>query len=132
MLVGANGCTEHILLPMGFELTFFSEARQVVTFFLPQLPSLVYQILVFLQLYLSSLLEATASHIRPSLHKSRAARQLLPPLFHAATGRPSFGTHLAHGGLYVCCSMLDLDSSGLGIELLQWSFIKQTLHIVLV
>ena len=71
-------------------------------------------------------------HIRPSLHKGQAARQLLLPIFHAATGRPSFGTHLAQGVLYVCCSVLGHFASGLGLELLQWSSVKQSLPIVLV
>jgi len=37
------------------------------------------------------------------------------------------GTHLAQGGLYVRCLVLDLIAFGLGLELLQWSFVKQTL-----
>ena len=90
------------------------------------------QTLVFLQLALASLLESTTNHIRPSLQTGQAARQLLPPPFHTATGRPSFGTYLAQGGLYVCCSLLVHFASDLGLELLQWSFIEQTLPIVLV
>ena len=62
----------------------------------------------------------------------RAARKLLPPLFNRVTGRAFLGTHPAHGALYVYCSLLGHFASGLGLELLQWSFIEQTLPIVLV
>ena len=127
----ANSCTEHILLAIGFELSFF-EAWLVLTFFLPPLRSRGNQILAFLQLFLASWLQATAIHDHPSLRKDWTGRQLLPPLFHAAIDPPSFDTHLAQDGLYVYCSVLVLDFSDLELELLLWSFVEQILHTVLV
>ena len=62
----------------------------------------------------------------------RAVVQLLLHLFHAATGRPSFGPHLAQDGLYVYCSVLVLNFSDLELELLRWSFVEQILPTVLV
>ena len=99
---------------------------------MPLCQSRVDQTLVFLQLALAFLLESIASLIRPSRHMGQDARQLLPPLFHGSTGRAFVGTHPAQGALYVCCSLLGHFASGLGLELLQWSSVKQTLPIVLV
>ena len=72
--------------------------------------------MVCLLLSLAFLLQATAIHGHPILHKGRVGRQLLPPLFHASTGQSSFGTHLAQGGLYVCCSLPVQFASGLGLS----------------
>ena len=99
---------------------------------MPPCQSRVDQTLVSLQLALASLLKSIASHVRPSRHMGRAARQLLPPLFHGATGRVFLCTHPAQGALYVHCSLLGHFASGLELELVQWSSVKQTLPIVLV